>query len=250
MDLADRTMDGWTLVGGQMVQMHCLERGFTPHRATTDIDAVLDVRAHPHVLREITAHLSAIGFATDLSPAISGVNHRWRREDAVIDLLIPRHLGQTAANRGDIHGAPGLETPGAQRVLDRSEVTVINLEGRSASINRPTLLGALVGKASALLNPGNNQRHLEDFAVLASMLRPGDIPTNGSISKLELDRLNNAVGHLRVDTTAITARTSGAEEGLARLVLSLNQHEHRERKPTTTTSDRSTPAWVNRTTQT
>lgn len=239
-------MDGWTLVGGQMVQVHCLERGFQPHRTTTDVDAVLDVRAHPHVLRDITEHLSAIGFATELARTVSGVNHRWRRGDAAIDLLIPRHLGERAANRGDVHGAPGLETPGAQKALDRSEVIMINLEGRSASINRPTLLGALVGKASALITPGDNQRHLEDFAVLASMLRPADMPAGEPISNLELTRMRSAVGHLRVDTTAIRARIEGAEDGLERLVLRLSQYEKQQQRARVNAPDRPIPAWTRR----
>lgn len=53
---------GWCLVGGQMVYLHCWERGFEPNRPTNDGDAVLDVRGHPSILREFTGTLTAIGF--------------------------------------------------------------------------------------------------------------------------------------------------------------------------------------------
>lgn len=54
MDLHDRLDRGWTLVGGQMVHMHCVERGYAPPRATTDVDTVIDVRADRDMLRTFT----------------------------------------------------------------------------------------------------------------------------------------------------------------------------------------------------
>ena len=47
MDLYGRHAEGWTLVGGQMVHLHCAERDYSPIRPTDDADAVLDVRADP-----------------------------------------------------------------------------------------------------------------------------------------------------------------------------------------------------------
>lgn len=40
LDLSERLPTGWTLVGGQMVHLHCSERGVAPTRPTDDVDAV------------------------------------------------------------------------------------------------------------------------------------------------------------------------------------------------------------------
>jgi hypothetical protein len=49
---------------------------------------VLDVRAHPHVLRDFTAALVSIGFTT-AGETPEGHQHRWVRDLASIDILIP-----------------------------------------------------------------------------------------------------------------------------------------------------------------
>jgi hypothetical protein len=44
--LADAVLvDGWTLVGGLMVQLHGVEAGETDLRVTSDVDIVADARA-------------------------------------------------------------------------------------------------------------------------------------------------------------------------------------------------------------
>ena len=82
-DLADRMPDGWTLVGGQMVQLHCFERDLAPIRSKSDVDAVLDVREHPDALMSVTRVLSEVGFVTALAMSVNGTNHRWRRPGIV-----------------------------------------------------------------------------------------------------------------------------------------------------------------------
>ena len=47
LDVAANFPTGWSLVGGQMVQLYCQERGFSPSRPTNDGDVVLDVRPSP-----------------------------------------------------------------------------------------------------------------------------------------------------------------------------------------------------------
>lgn len=49
-ELYEMVRDGWTLVGGQLVHLHCAERGAHPVRPTTDADAVVDIRADPRGL--------------------------------------------------------------------------------------------------------------------------------------------------------------------------------------------------------
>jgi len=240
-DLADRMNEGWTLVGGQMVQLHCLERGFPPVRTTTDIDAVLHVREHPLALASVTRILSDIGFDSDLALSVEGTNHRWRRDEAVIDVLIPRHLGPVAAARGDIHGAPGLETPGAQKQVDRSERVTVSVGDRSAVINRPTIVGSLIGKASALLLPGDTRRHLEDFVVLAVLAQPRDFEVDAPLNRLDAERLAHAIGVLRRDHPTIVGLVDGAGEALDRLTMFASRRTRPSRATQHTTPDWAKP---------
>ena len=46
-EIASLLPTGWTLVGGQMVHLHCIERGQTPIRATIDLDVGVAVRPEP-----------------------------------------------------------------------------------------------------------------------------------------------------------------------------------------------------------
>src|SRR5665647_1064045 len=98
MDLQVVHPTGWTLVGGQMVHLHCAERGASPTRPTDDVDAVLDVRAEPQVLHGFTTALTKLGFEP-AGETWTGHQHRWERGDATVDILIPRHLGERAASR-------------------------------------------------------------------------------------------------------------------------------------------------------
>ena len=47
MDLYERVNAGWTLIGGQLVHLHCAERGASPARPTNDIDTVVDIPGLP-----------------------------------------------------------------------------------------------------------------------------------------------------------------------------------------------------------
>jgi hypothetical protein len=64
LEIFARLPAGWCLVGGQLVHLHCWERGYAPNRPTNDADAALDVRARPEILLEFTRVLTEIGFAT------------------------------------------------------------------------------------------------------------------------------------------------------------------------------------------
>lgn len=64
LDVSERLSEGWCLVGGQLVHLHCWERGRAPQRPTDDADAALDVRAHPTILHRFTQVLTDLGFRT------------------------------------------------------------------------------------------------------------------------------------------------------------------------------------------
>lgn len=62
--ISERLPGGWALIGGQMVHVHCAERGAEPHRTTTDGDAVVDIRADPTMLTKFTHELVQLGFTS------------------------------------------------------------------------------------------------------------------------------------------------------------------------------------------
>src|SRR3954454_4953234 len=110
MEVAERLPSDWTLVGGQMVLLHCWERGRVPSRPTTDGDAVLDVRAVPRMLDVFTRVLLEIGFES-AGVSASGHEHRWLRGGAQVDVLIPDNVGEKAAARKGATGSTTIRTP-------------------------------------------------------------------------------------------------------------------------------------------
>jgi len=165
---------GWALVGGQMVQSHCWERGATPSRPTDDADAVLDVRAHPTMLMRFTTLLRDRGFVAD-GESFEGHQHRWVRGEAQIDVLVPRFLGERASSRRGVGGGTTLAAPGAQGALDRARPIEVRVNGRDGVVSRPTLQGALLAKAAAVEIPGDDHtRHLVDIATLGSLVSRRD----------------------------------------------------------------------------
>lgn len=74
MDLYENVNSNWTLIGGQLVHLHCAERGVFPTRPTNDLDTVLNIRASPTILATFTGALKDLGFTADISG--DGVQHR------------------------------------------------------------------------------------------------------------------------------------------------------------------------------
>ena len=160
MDLYERLDSHWTLIGGQLVHLHCAERGVLPTRPTNDIDTVVDIRASQSILMTFTSALKDMGFRPEISG--EGIQHRWRRDQAQIDVLIPEGVGVRAASLIGAGGAPTIPAPGTTQALNRSEVVMVRVGGRTGSVLRPNLVGALVGKAAArteIASDPANARH-------------------------------------------------------------------------------------------
>ena len=219
-DLSEKVPSNWCLVGGQMVHLWCIERGITPNRPTDDGDAVLDVRAQPTILHQVTAALVDIGFES-AGESPEGHQHRWIRGDATIDVLIPENIGERAAARLGVTGGTTLEARGSRQALDRAELVTVSHDGRQAQIWRPNLLGALVLKAAAYTVPLDQgvKRHLIDFAVLSTLIARGDLLA-AQITKRDRERLKNAIGAIRMDGTIIPA-IDGSDLGIERLLVAL-----------------------------
>lgn len=218
MDVQQMVPSGWTLLGGQLVHLHCAERGATPERPTDDVDAVLDVRTVPTMLDTFTRALAELGFEPDTSG--DGLQHRWRLGQAQIDVLLPDGVGERAAARRGAKGAPTLETPGGSQALTRTEPVTVQVEGRVGIALRPTLVGALVIKAAAHTSVGDagKGRHRRDFIVLAGLLSRRDIPS-AMLRAKERHCLRSMVAACRADEQAM--EIAYAKDNLARLVTAL-----------------------------
>ncbi len=215
MDLYERLDSHWTLIGGQLVHLHCAERGVLPTRPTNDIDTVVDIRASQSILMTFTSALKDMGFRPEISG--EGIQHRWRRDQAQIDVLIPEGVGVRAASLIGAGGAPTIPAPGTTQALNRSEVVMVRVGGRTGSVLRPNLVGALVGKAAArteIASDPANARHCTDFVVLASLIAAGDFRET-ELGKKDRARLRKMLDYCRRDASAMAVEN--AAEALDRV---------------------------------
>lgn len=215
MDIYERVSSGWTLIGGQLVHLHCAERGLAPARPTNDLDTVVDIRASQTMLESFTGALQDMGFAPETSG--DGIQHRWRHDKAQIDVLIPEGVGQRAAGTLGAGGAPTIPAPGTTQALRRSEPVMIEVDGRTGTILRPNLIGALVGKAAARVEIASDPastRHCTDFVVLAHLISAHDF-REAELAKRDRTRLRKMLAHCRGDDSAMAVQN--AAEALDRL---------------------------------
>ena len=215
MDLYERVNSGWTLIGGQLVHLHCAERGASPTRPTNDIDTVVDLRASQMMLATFTGVLKDMGFTPETSA--EGIQHRWGRDKAQIDVLIPEGVGERAAALTGAGGAPTIRAPGTTQALKRSEPVMVMVEGRTGTVLRPNLVGALVGKAAArteIASDPASTRHCTDFVVLASLISARDFRET-ALEKKDRARLRKMLTYCRRDASAMSVEN--AAEALHRL---------------------------------
>jgi len=215
MDLYERVNSGWTLIGGQLVHLHCAERGASPTRPTNDIDTVVDIRASQMILATFTGVLKDMGFTPETSA--EGIQHRWRRDKAQIDVLIPEGVGERAAARAGAGGARTIRAPGTTQALKRSEPVTVLVDGRVGTVLRPNLVGALVGKAAArteIASDPASSRHCTDFVVLASLVSARDFRET-ALEKKDRARLRKMLTYCRRDASAMSLEN--AAEALDRV---------------------------------
>ena len=221
LEIFARLPAGRCLVGGQLVHLHCWERGYAPNRPTNDADAALDVRARPEILLEFT------GFDRDRfrhgRVDMSGHQHRWIRGETWIDILIAEGLGQRGSRRGGGTGATTLASPGMQQALDRTEIVDIEIAGVRGRIPRPSLHAALVVKGAAYgvtADPFRN-RHIPDLAVLAAMMRRAD-GLAAQLTPRDRDHLQVGLAGLKTHR-GLWVGIDGAERGVDVLERLLNR---------------------------
>lgn len=170
-----------------------------PVRPTDDADAVIDVRTAPRILRTFTRTLSELDFRPGGISA-QGRQHRWRRGQASIDVLLPDGIGERASRGRGVTGSPTLPTAGGTQALRRSETVAVNVDGREGFVCRPNLVGALVVKAAAHNNAGDidPRRHRRDFVVLASLLTATDFASE-DVNRVDRRRLRVIIAAIRED---------------------------------------------------
>jgi hypothetical protein len=211
-EVHERIPTGWALVGGQMIQALCWERGAPANRPTVDADTALDIRAHPRMLMTFTSALRDMGFEPD-GTSFEGHQHRWTRGEARIDVLIPRFLGERADSRRGAGGGTTVAAPGTQGALDRSADVRFRVEGGVGTIRRPTLQGAILSKAAALEIAGDDStRHLIDIATLGALVTRRDRVGEG-ITTTERRRALAAAALIQRDDAY--ARRAGVDPSVA-----------------------------------
>lgn len=213
---------GWVMVGGQAVYLHAVERGAPIMRATTDADFVLNIRADSKMLLKFTGLLVKLGFASE-GESLSGQQHRWVRGSAKVDVLIPRHLGEHSGKLKGVTGGSTIEAPGSQQALDRAETVEVTARNSAGKVNRPSLLGCLIGKAAALViidDPGR-ERHFTDFLTLAAVVSASDL-REAEYQPADLDHLANMLGQLKNDPQLVALVPEG-EEGVERIRRSVTR---------------------------
>lgn len=217
MDVHEHLATDWTLIGGQMVHVHCAERNAFPPRPTDDADAVVDVRAAEGMFERFTQVLQNLGFVPQTSG--DGLQHRWTRDvdDVVasIDVMLPDGIGERAASRLGAGGAPTLETPGGTQALHRSESVHVRLGTRTGWVRRPNMVGALVMKAAAHETDRGQtgRRHREDFITLVTLLAARDL-RGADLTKTDGRRLRAMVAAVKADPFIVT-RQGEFEESMS-----------------------------------
>jgi hypothetical protein len=91
---------------------------------------VVDVRADPKILRRFTKALVDLGFRS-AGISAEGLEHRWTRGDASIDVLLPEGVGERSRARLGISGSPTLSTEGGSQALARTAIVAVT--GRTSS---------------------------------------------------------------------------------------------------------------------
>lgn len=180
LDLAEAGLPRWVLAGGLMVHLHLHEAGATPTRVTTDVDAIVDVSIRSrHATEEFSRLLEEELDLRLEQPDADGVAHRFRRRDGVVVDVLAADFGPRSRPHLTIAPARTVEVPGGRSLLDSAEPVLIEHEGRSARIERPSLRAAIIGKGRAFTDiaspTGDPERHLRDAAALLAVLDPDSV---------------------------------------------------------------------------
>ncbi len=207
----------WVLVGGLMVRILEAEHGVETTFTTSDVDAVLDVRAVSTATRQAATRLQAAGFEPE--PYDGNLTYRFRRGRDIVDVLAPDNIGSRASL---ITVPPGetLEALGGRQALNRRRLVTLDAGDGPFEVPLPSLVGAIVIKARVAGNVQNRlsrPKHERDLARLLALVK------DPKAARAELTRKEQ--GYLR-ERGALTdpshrawRNVTGAEDGVAALLI-------------------------------
>lgn len=172
-------------------------------RPTIDVDVIVDIRAYQRGTSQIAAWLESQEFAHDgMSP--EGIGHRYVRDLAktdnqlgqvIFDILAPEGGGHRAS-LGTTPPARTVEVPGGTQALRRAEVINIDVQDvtglykATGSVRRPSILGAIIAKASAttIATRANPERDWQDLAHLLAIV-PDPVSLKAELKSKDRQRL-------------------------------------------------------------
>lgn len=214
-ELTDLRPGEWTLIGGQMVFLHAFEHGVEPPRVSTDLDILVNARVVTGGVREFVLALEAVGFVlAGVSP--EGLAHRYQRGGVSVDVLAPEGLG----SRTDLSTTPPgrtLQVPGGTQALDRTELVPVVFGDHQGLVPRPSLLGAIVGKAIAVDVDDVPDAQRQDLALLLSLV-DDPIELADQLTKKDRQRLRSRSEMVDADQRAWASLSlEAADRGRAAL---------------------------------
>ena len=166
-ELADALPQGsWTLVGAQMVFLLAYEHDLPIGRTSGDVDLMMDVRALSRATHEASLVLEGLGYELE-PPTPDGRGHRFRRGDALVDILAPDGIG-ARASLITIPPARTITVAGGSQALNRSRDVPVALDGNEFVLPCPSLLGGILIKTRAVDVADDPDKHRRDLALLLS----------------------------------------------------------------------------------
>jgi predicted nucleotidyltransferase len=170
LDLAGRLpVDGWVLVGGQMVMLHGLVAGRVATRASQDVDVLADLLTDDAGLARCVNAVRELDLRPQ--PDTGGRVYRFvrARDNARADVLAPDHTPPRRRLR--TVGGDTIRIEGGTQALRRAMTVRVVKGDRTALVPVPDLLGAVVLKAAAWASDSRDrERHSGDAAFLVSLI--------------------------------------------------------------------------------
>jgi hypothetical protein len=149
-----------------MVFLLAYEHDLPIGRTSGDVDLMMDVRAMTRATQEASQVLERLGYELE-PPTPDGRAHRFRRAEAIVDILAPDGIG-ARASLVTIPPARTIAVPGGSQALTRSRDVPVALGGNDFLLPCPSLLGGILIKARAVEVADDPDKHRRDLALLLS----------------------------------------------------------------------------------
>jgi hypothetical protein len=168
LELRERYLEGWTLIGARMVTLHALEHNRTPPRFSLDADALINVRLIPRGTQRFSSLLLDLGYElVDVSGL--GHGHRFKKGGVVIDILAPDGLN-SVERRVTIPPLHTVEVPGGSQALQRTQLIEVAIGDTRGALPRPSILGAILVKTRAIAVDDAKDSQRLDAAFLLTLV--------------------------------------------------------------------------------